>query len=117
MTPEAPSQIWLALAAESLPFERGVEADALVDVVGILGAVGAGDLERHDLLLEVTGLRRRDRALMAVVGVFVELILRQAVLLGHHLGAGELAEHDVRIPRLDARALVIAKAVLGRELR
>src|SRR6185437_10842947 len=93
-TPEAPSQIWLALAA-----------------------VGSGDLHRHDLVLEMAGLGCRDRALVAVVGVLVELVPGEPVFLGHHLRAGELAEHDVRIALLDARALVMAVAVLGGKLR
>ena len=67
--------------------------------------------------LKLAGLRRGDRALVAVVGIFVELVLGEAVFLRHHLRAGELAEHDVRIFLLDARALVVAKAVLGRQLR
>ena len=73
--------------------------------------------QRHDLVLESAGLCCRDRALMAVVGIFVEFVLRQPVFLRHHLGAGELAEHDVRIFLLDARALVGAEAVLRRQLR
>ena len=97
--------------------EAGVEADAFVDVVGVGRVVGAGDLQRNDLVLELAGLRRGNRALVAIVGVFVELVLGEPVLLRHHFRAGELAEHDVRVFLLEARALVVAKAVLGGELR
>ena len=93
-----------------MPSRRGVEADAFVDVVGVGRAVGAGDLQRNDLVLELAGLRRGDRALVAVVGVLVELVLGQAVLLRHHFGAGELAELDVRIALLDVRALVVCRS-------
>src|ERR1700749_4381514 len=101
ITPEAPSQIWLAEAAVSLPFsaisltlrmpsrlaaERmpssvwggavgaaggGVEADAFVDVVGVGRAVGAGDLQRDDLVLELAGLCGRNRTLVALEGVLI----------------------------------------------
>jgi len=127
MTPEAPSQIWLALAAVSLPsrnqldaldaIEADVETDAFVDRVGIGRAVGAGDLQRNDFILEAARLGRRDRALMAVVGILVELIFGEAVFFRHHFRAGELAEHDVGITFFDSRALVMPKAVLGRKLR
>jgi hypothetical protein len=69
MTPEAPSQIWLALAAVCLPFSA------------------------------------------------ISLTPLMPSRLRHHFRAGELAEHDVRIFLLDARALVMAKTVLGGELR
>jgi len=90
--------------------EAGVEADALVDGVGVGRTVGAGDLQRDDLVLEFSGLRRGDGALVAVIGVLVEFVLRQAVFLGHHLRTRELGEHDVRVVLLDARALVGAKS-------
>ena len=77
-------------------------------------AVRAGDLQRDDLVLELAGLRRGDGALVAVEGVFVEFVLRQAVFFRHHFRAGELAELDVRIALFHARALVGAEAVLGR---
>ena len=82
--------------------------------MGVGRAIGAGDLQRNDLVLELVGLRGGDRALVAVIGIFVELILREAVLLGHHLRAGELAELDVGIALLDVRALVVAKTVFRR---
>ena len=65
-------------------------------VMDVGGAVGAGDLERDDLVLELAGLGRRDRALVALKREFVELVLRQIVFLRDHFGAGELAELDVR---------------------
>ncbi len=97
--------------------EAGVEADALVDMVGVGRVVGAGDLQRNDLVLELAGLGRGNRALVALIGIGVELLLGEPVFLRHHFRAGELAEHDVRIFLLDARALVVAKTVLGGELR
>ena len=51
------------------------------------------------------------------IGVSVEFVFGEAVFLRHHLRAGELAELDVRIALLDVRALVVAKAVLGRQRR
>ncbi len=45
--------------------EAGIEADALVDVVGVGRVVGAGDLQRNDLVLELAGLGRGNRALVA----------------------------------------------------
>ena len=97
--------------------EAGVEADAFVDVVGVGRVVGAGDLQRNDLVLEFAALRRGNRALVALIGIGVELLLGEPILLRHHFRAGELAEHDVRIFLLDARALVMTKTVLGRQLR
>ena len=94
-----------------------VEATAFVDVVGVGRAIGARDLQRNDLVLEFAGLGCGNRALMAVVGIFVQVVPRQAVLFRHHFGAGELAEYNVGVALLDVRALVGAEAVLGRQLR
>ena len=58
ITAEAPSQIWLEVAAVIRPpsrssftpliaLERGVEADALVDRVQALDALGVLDLDRR----------------------------------------------------------------------
>ena len=55
--------------------EAGVEADAFVDVVGVGRVVGAGDLQRNDLVLELAGLGRGNRALVALIGIGVELVL------------------------------------------
>src|ERR1039458_10349324 len=40
---------------------------------------GAGDLQRDDLVLEFSRLRRRNGALVALIGVFVEIVLGEAV--------------------------------------
>ena len=71
--------------------------------------------ERHDFLIEETGLRRLDGLLVAVVAIFIELVLRETILLRHHFGARELAELDVRVTLFHVRALVDAEAVLERQ--
>ena len=95
--------------------EAGVEADAFIYRVLARRALGVLDLDRGDLVLEGTALGRGDGALVTLVGILVELVLVQPVLLGDHLGAGELAELDVRITLFLARALGHAKTVLGRQ--
>ncbi len=78
-----------------------------------LVALGVGDLDADDLVLEGAGLGGGDGALVALIRVLVQLVLGQAVLRGHHLGAHELAEHDAGIGRFKLRALVHAEAFLG----
>src|SRR5690606_14736381 len=89
-----------------------IEADTFVNLVDFLRAI----LERHfhgnDFSIEKTRLRRLDRLLVAVEAKFIKLVLGEAVLLGHHLGAGKLAELDVRVALFNVRALVEAEAVL-----
>src|SRR6266576_5218558 len=53
--------------------EAGVEADAFIDVMGVGRTVSAGDLQRNDLVLELSGLGRGDGTLVALIGVFVEV--------------------------------------------
>jgi hypothetical protein len=50
-----------------------------VDMMGVGRAAGAGDLKRDDLVLELSGLGRGNGALVAVVGIFAQFILQQAV--------------------------------------
>ncbi len=96
-------------------FQRHIEADAFVDGVHLRLAVGGGDFQRQDLVLEGAGLGRGDGLLLAVIAELVELVLRQVVFLGHHLGAHELAELDAGITLFLVRALGAAEAVLGRQ--
>ena len=98
-------------------FDAGVEADAFVDMVCVARAVGAGDRQRDDLIPESAGLRRRNGALMAGVGILVQFLFLDAVFLRHHLGADELAELDVGVLAFDAGAFVVAEAVLGGQRR
>src|SRR3546814_1863200 len=58
----------------------------------------------HDLVVERASLGGGDRALRAFQRELIELCLGEAVLLGHHLGADELAELDVRITLQIGRA-------------
>jgi len=83
--------------------------------MGVGRAVGAGDLQRNDLVLEFSRLRRRDRALVALIGIRIEIVFGEVVFLRHHFSAGELAELDVRIALLHVRALVVPKAVFRRQ--
>jgi hypothetical protein len=52
---------------------------------------------------------------VAAIGELVEVVFGEAVFLRHHFRAGKLAELDVGIALLDIRALVVTKAVLGRQ--
>src|SRR5436190_1291752 len=56
--------------------EADIEADAFIDIVDVDRAIGAGDLQRNDLVREFAALGCRDGALMAVIGKLVEFILR-----------------------------------------
>ena len=72
-------------------------------------------VDGQDFVLEGPALGGRNGALVREVAELVQLLLGQAVLLGHHLGTHELAELDVGIALLHPRTLGNAQARLGRQ--
>src|SRR5436309_4577098 len=78
-----------------------VKTDAFIDMVGIGRTVSTGNLQRDDFILELAGLGCGDGALMAVVGIIIQIVPGETVLLGHHFSAGELAEYDAGISSFD----------------
>ena len=81
-----------------------------------LSPSGGLDLDRHDLASNAPRLVAAIALWWLSSAIAVELVLREAVLLRHHLGAHELAELDAGIALLDPRALRRAEPVLGGQL-
>ncbi len=127
ITPEAPSQIWLEVAAVSCRLPAAASrcgcrpgsrrSGCPRRHVHLGAAVGQADLDGHDLVVEQVRTRGSDRALVALEREAIEVVLRQPILLRHHLGAHELAELDAGVALLDPRALVLAEAVLRGQRR
>ena len=95
--------------------KRTVKADAFINRMHFVagGTVSPPHLDGHDFTVKRATVNGCNRALVTIKRKLIELVTRQFVFLGDHLGAHELAELNVRIARLHLRAHVVAHAVLG----
>ncbi len=127
ITPDAPSQIWLDVAAVSAPpscssftprMPSSVASKRMPSShrVHLASCRRQLDLDRDDLLARTRPpWSRRSRAGGSRSANWSSCVLGQAVLLDDHFGARELAELDAGVARLHLRAHVGAEAVLGRQ--
>ena len=83
--------------------EAGIETDAFVDGVQLGLAVMGRHVYGHDFAVKRPGVGGGGTAPLAFIAEFVEHILGEIIFLGDHFGAGELAELDARVARLDPR--------------
>ena len=118
-TADAPSVICEELPAVTLPSSLkagfrlasvstdGVGSDALVGGHELVGRVAlvVAHVDRHDLALEAALGGRLGRAAVALGGERVEVLARDAPLVGDHLGADALVlqSADRLVARRDAR--------------
>ena len=102
-TAAAPSQIWLELPAVTRPsgMKAGASDASFSADVSRLGVsstpnersdVRVRHLDRDDLALEAALVDRRDRPAVRLERVRVELLAREAPLLGDHLGRDPLRD-------------------------
>ena len=115
----APSQIWLALAAEMTPpscssltewMPSSVASKRMPSSISVQAvALGRLDLQPDDLVAEVAALGRGGGAAVAFERIFVELLAGEAVFLGDHLRAHELAELDAGVALFLPRRLGLAE--------
>ena len=87
----------------------GVPADAFVHIVQGLSAVIQVHVHRQDFLLETARFGSGGGAAVGVVGELVQVVFADAVLLGHALGAHELAEVLARVAATDLAGERIAQ--------
>ena len=91
-------------------FKAGIKANAFINLVQFFVAILIGHFNRHNLFIKSTGLRRRNGALMAAIGVRVDIVFAQLIFFGDHFGTGKLAELHIRITLLHRRADIKAVA-------